>query len=225
VTALLAQTSGGIRWSWITGNLDDIWEATLEHLQLTAIAMVVGFAIAMVLSVAAMRYRRLYGPITATTGVIFTIPSFALFLVLAPFTGLTVLTAEIGLVLYTLLVLVRNTVAGLDGVPEDVKEAARGMGYTRNRLFLEVELPLALPVIIAGLRIATVTTVGLVTITALITFGGLGRFIIDGFQQSWFIPKLVVGAVGPTILAIALDGLLLLLQRALTPWSRRALTP
>ncbi|MBW3621321.1 MAG: ABC transporter permease subunit [Actinobacteria bacterium] len=184
--------------------------------------MVVGFAIAMVLSVAAIRYRRLYGPITATAGVIFTIPSFALFFVLAPFTGLTVLTAEIGLVLYTLLVLVRNTVAGLDGVPEDVKEAARGMGYTRNRLFLEIELPLAIPVIIAGLRIATVTTVGLVTITALITFGGLGRFIIDGLQQNLFVPKLVVGALGPTLLALALDGLLLLLQRAITPWSRRA---
>lgn len=218
---ILAQTSGGIRWSWIPDHLDDIWIRTIEHLQLTSISVAVGFVISMVLSVVAVRYRRAYGPITATAGVMFTIPSIALFPLLVPYTGLGFLTAVIGLTLYTLLILVRNIVAGLDGVPDEVKEAATGMGYTRNRMFLEIELPLALPVIIAGLRIATVTTIGLVTITGLIGLGGLGFFIFDGLS-SLFIPKLVVGALLPTLMAMLVDGALLLLERSLTPWSQRA---
>lgn len=223
MTTLLAQAGDDpIRWGWIVDNLDDIWEKTLSHLQLTLISVGIGLVISLGLAIVASRHRRVYGPITSITGVLYTIPSIALFPLLIPFTGLRDRTAILALVLYTLLILFRNTVAGLDGVPEDVRESAIGMGYTRNRLFLEIELPLAMPVIIAGLRIATVTTVGLATIAALIGTDSLGFFIFDGFQSNMFVPKLVVGAVVPMLLAMALDGLLLLLERALTPWSRRA---
>lgn len=223
MTPLLAQAGDDpIRWGWIVDNLDDIGEKALSHLQLTVISVGIGLVISLVLAVVASRNRRLYGPITSITGVLYTVPSIALFPLLIPFTGLRDRTAILALVLYTLLILFRNTVAGLDGVPEDVRESALGMGYTRNRLFLEIELPLALPVIIAGLRIATVTTVGLATIAALIGTDSLGFFIFDGFQSNMFVPKLVVGAVAPMLMAMALDALLLLAERLLTPWSRRA---
>ena len=137
-------------------------------------------------------------------GILYTIPSIALFALLVPVTGLTITTAEVGLVSYTLLILVRNIVAGIDGVPAAVREAAVAMGYRRWRMFAQIELPLALPVIIAGLRIATVTTVGLVTVTALIGQGGYGAFINDGLQR-FFNTPLVVGAVLSVALAVALD--------------------
>ena len=130
----------------------------------------------------AVRYRRLYPPVIGVTGVLYTIPSLALFVFLIPWTGLSRTTAIIPLVAYTLLILIRNIVAGLDGVPPEVREAAQGMGYRRLCQLFSVELPLALPAIVAGLRIATVTTIGLITVTALIGQGGLGQFMIDGFQ-------------------------------------------
>jgi osmoprotectant transport system permease protein len=154
------------------------------------------------------------------TGILYTIPSLALFALLVPYFGLSFLTAEIGLVSYTLLILIRNIVAGIDGVPAPVREAATGMGYTRWRLFWSIELPLALPVIVAGLRIATVTVVGLVTVTALIGQGGLGFFILDGLRR-FFNTPLIVGAVLSVALAVALDLILLGAERALTPWRRR----
>ncbi len=209
-----------IRWSWVLDNLDDIWQRTVEHLTLTVIAVAVGFVMAVGLSLIARRYRRTYGPITWTAGVIYTIPSLALFAFLVPITGLTTLTAEIGLVGYTLLILIRNIVAGLDGVSPTVKEAAAGMGYTGRRMFLEVEVPLALPVIIAGVRIATVTTIGLVTVTALIGQGGYGKFILSGLNR-FFTTEIVVGAVLSVILAVVADLALVGLERLLTPWSRR----
>lgn len=218
---IVAQAADPIRWSWIGQNLDDIWDKTLSHLQLTLVSVAIGLVISTLLAVVATRYRRIYAPITSITGVLYTIPSIALFPLLVPFTGLRDRTAIIALVLYTLLILFRNTVAGLDGVPDDVRESAIGMGYRRNRLFFEIDLPLALPVIIAGLRIATVTTVGLATIAAFIGTESLGFFIFDGFQSNMFVPKLVVGAVVPMLLAILLDALLLLIERMLTPWSRR----
>jgi osmoprotectant transport system permease protein len=209
-----------IRWSWVLDNLDDIWQRTVEHLTLTVIAVAVGFVMAVGLSLIARRYRHTYGPITWTAGVIYTIPSLALFAFLVPITGLTTLTAEIGLVGYTLLILIRNIVAGLDGVSPTVKEAAAAMGYTGRRMFLEVEVPLALPVIIAGVRIATVTTIGLVTVTALIGQGGYGKFILSGLNR-FFTTEIVVGAVLSVILAVAADLALVGLERLLTPWSRR----
>lgn len=223
VSAVLAQVSSDqpIRWSWINAHWDDIWFRTVEHLQLTGLAMAFGLVLSMLLAIVAIRDRRLYGPIATFTGVLFTIPSIALIVLLVPFTGISVSTAVIPLVLYTLLVLVRNIVVGLDGVPREVLEAADGMGYGRVRRFIEIELPLATPVIIAGIRIATVTTIGLVTITGLVSYGGLGFFIFDGLQSNLFIPKLMVGAVGPMLLAFAADLALNIVERLLTPWSRR----
>lgn len=208
-----------VRWAWIGDHLDEIWARTLEHLQLTGLTLVIGFAISFPLALLAHRHRRLYPPITWVTGVLYTIPSLALFVTLLPITGLSTTTALIGLVAYTLLIFIRNTVAGLDGVPEDAKEAARGMGYTPRQVLWRVELPLALPVIVAGVRIAAVTTVGLVTITALIGKGGLGHFILQGLQL-FFSTATLVGAVLSVALALAADGALLLAQRLLTPWTR-----
>lgn len=208
-----------IRWDWIGSHLDEVAKRTVEHLELTGIAVIVGFVLAMALSLLCLRFRKTYAPVTWLTGILYTIPSIALFAMLVPITGLTVTTAEVGLVSYTLLILVRNIVAGIDGVPASVREAAIGMGYRRWRMFAQIEIPLALPVIIAGLRIATVTTVGLVTVTALIGQGGYGAFINDGLQR-FFNTPLVLGAVLSVALAVALDVLLVVVERAFTPWSR-----
>ena len=209
-----------VRWGWIADHLDEIGRRTAEHLQLTGIAVGAGFVIAMALALVAIRYRRAYAPITWAAGVLYTIPSLALFALLIPLTGLSTLTAEIGLVSYTLLILVRNIVAGIDGVPRSVREAAIAMGYRRTRLLLEIELPLALPVIIAGLRIATVTTVGLVTVTALIGQGGYGFLIADGLRR-FFNTPLLVGATLSVAMAIVLDASLVVVERALSPWARK----
>ncbi len=211
-----------IRWDWIGRNIDDLWEATQEHIFLTVIAVGVGLVLSLLLSLIALRWRKTYAPITWVTGVLYTIPSLALFAFLVPLTGLTVLTAEIGLVSYTLLILIRNTVAGIDGVPESVLEAARGMGYTERKMFTDIQLPLALPVIIAGVRIATVTTIGLVTITALVGQGGLGFFILRGLQFFSAIgtTQILAGTVLSVVLAVVADFALLWLEKALTPWAR-----
>lgn len=217
---LAQQEPPWFRWSWVFDHLDDIWARTQEHIVLTAIAVGLGLVISLVLSAVAIRFRRSYTPITWVAGVMYTIPSLALFALLVPVTGLTTLTAEIGLVSYTLLILIRNIVAGIDGVPGEVKEAAIGMGYTRRRMFFEIELPLALPVIVAGIRIAAVTIVGLVTVTALIGQGGLGFFILRGLN-SFFNTQIVVGTVLSVALAVTIDLALVLAERALTPWAQR----
>ncbi|MFH1475456.1 MAG: ABC transporter permease [Chloroflexota bacterium] len=208
-----------IQWDWITGNLDEVTAATLDHLELTLIAVGVGFALSLALGLAAYRWRPLYGPIAGMAGLLYTIPSLALFAILVPFTGLSVLTAEIGLVSYTLLILVRGVVSGLDGVPRDAVEAATGMGYTARQRLTRVELPLAVPVIVAALRLATVTTIGLVMVTALIGEGGLGQLMLRGFNRS-FPTMVYVGVVASVALAVALDLLLVGLQRLLMPWTR-----
>lgn len=212
-----------ISWEWIADNLDEIGAATLEHLQLTLIAVGVGFAISLLLGLAAYRWRGLYGPIAGVAGLLYTIPSLALFAVLVPFTGLTVLTAEIGLVMYTLLILVRGVVSGLDGVPRDAVEAATGMGYTARQRLARVELPLAVPVIVTAIRLATVTTVGLVMVTALIGEGGLGQLMLRGFNRS-FPTMIYVGVVMSVVLAVGLDLFLVGCQRFLTPWARARAT-
>lgn len=225
---LLAQAADGFfSWDWVAGHLDDIWARTVEHLVLTAVAVTVGIVISLGLSVIALRYRWTYGPITWFTGVLYTIPSLALFAFLVPITGLSILTAEIGLVSYTLLILIRNMVAGINGVPDATVESARGMGYTNRGLFFAVELPLALPVIIAGVRIAAVTTIGLVTVTALIGQGGLGFFILRGlnlFYSPIGTTQIVVGTVVSVVLAVAVDLTLVGIERFATPWSRRKAT-
>jgi osmoprotectant transport system permease protein len=192
----------------------------MEHLQLTAIAVAIGLLISFPLGVYAFRHKRAYAPITIVTGILYTVPSLALFAFLVPYTGLSVTTAEIGLVSYTLLILIRNIVAGLAGVPVDAREAAVGMGYSPRQLLWRVELPLAIPVILAGIRLATVTTIGLVTVAALIGRGGLGYFILSGFRRD-FTTSMVVGAVLSVLLAVAVDAILLLVERGLTPWATR----
>lgn len=208
-----------VRWSWIGDHTDDIRAALLQHMELTGLAVLFGSLLAFPLALAAMRWPRLYGPILGLTGMLFTIPSLALFILLIPFTGLRLGTPLIGLTIYTLLILVRNMVEGLRGVDRDVREAAEAMGYTRARQLFGVELPLALPVIVAGLRIATVTTIGLITVTALIGWGGLGQLFIEGFTLNFATP-IVVGLVLSAALAVAADLLLVGVQRALTPWAR-----
>lgn len=208
-----------VRWDWIAGHLDEIGLRVVEHIQLAGIAVGLGFVIAFALSLLVLRFGWLEQPTTFVTGTLYTIPSLALFALLVPYTGLSIVTAEIGLVGYTLLILVRNIVGGIRSVPADVREAARGMGYTGPQLLWRVELPLALPVIVAGVRIATITTIGLVTVTALIGQGGLGFLILIGIQR-FFSTPLLVGAVLSVALAVAADGALVLIERALTPWSR-----
>ena len=214
-------------WDWVARNLDTIWERTLEHLSLTGVALLLGMGISILLSAIALWRPSTYQPITAVTGLLYTIPSLAVFALAAPFIGIGTaagrfIIAEVALVSYTLLILVRNIVTGVNNVPAGVKEAAVGMGYRNGQRLRRIEFPLALPVIIAGLRIATVTVVGLVTVTSLLGLGGLGFFILDGLRRSIIFPtEIVVGVVLSVALAAVLDLALLALGRALTPWAGR----
>jgi osmoprotectant transport system permease protein len=207
-----------IRWEWIASHLGDVWQRLVEHVTLAALALAIGFVISFALALLIRRYARLHDPITWSTGALYTIPSLALFAFLVPITGLSLLTAEIGLVSYTLLILTRSIVGGLQAVPADVRETAIGMGYTPRQMLWRVELPLAVPVIVAGLRAAAISTIGLVTVTALIGQGGFGFFILDGIQR-FFSTPLLVGAVLSVALGAAADAALVLLQRRLAPWT------
>jgi len=207
-------------WPWVSDHLDEIGDRLQQHIELTLLSVGFGLLIALPLALLSARYRRVYGPVLAVTGVLYTIPSLALFALLLPITGLSQLTAVIPLAGYTLLILIRNIVTGLDGVPEEVKDAAQGMGYSRARQLLRVELPIALPPIVAGIRIAMVTTIGLVTVTALIGQGGLGALLLDGFKRDFRTP-LTVGIVLSLALAIVADLFLLGVLRVATPWRRK----
>jgi osmoprotectant transport system permease protein len=209
-----------IRWDWVGRHRNEILAAFGEHVELTLIAVAVGFLIAAPLGLLAARSQAVRDPILSLAGILYTIPSLSLFAMLVPFTGLSVMTSEIGLVGYTLLILIRNIVVGLDGVPRDVLEAARGMGYRSRALLFQIEIPMATPVILAGLRIATVTTIGLVTVTALIGQGGVGRLILDGLIRD-FRTELVIGSVLAVALALVADLTLAGLQRLTTPWAQR----
>jgi osmoprotectant transport system permease protein len=206
-------------WAWTSRHLDDVATKILAHLVLTGVAVGIGLLISLALALLIVRYNWLDTPITWITGILYTIPSLALFALLVPVWGFSLRTAEVGLVSYTLLILIRNIVAGLRGVPPDVREAAVGMGYSPAQVLLRVDLPLALPVIIAGVRIATVTTIGLVTVTAIIGRENLGQFILEGINQL-FSTKIVLGAVLSITLAVAADLLLLGVQRLVAPWLR-----
>ena len=196
-----------------------IGQRLIEHVQLTVMAVVVGFLISFVIGILVARRASIYAPVTWVTGIMYTIPSLALFALLVPFTGLSVLTAEIGLVSYTLLILVRGIVSGIRSVPDEVRDAAIGMGYSPWKMLWHVELPLASVVIIAAVRVATITTIGLTTVTALIGQGGLGALILEGLQR-FFSTPLIVGAVLSILLAVLVDAGLALLQRLITPWAR-----
>lgn len=208
-----------IRWDVIRGNLPLIAAKVWEHLALTLVAVGVGLALSFLVVIAIRDRRRLVGPVMGVFGFVYTIPSLALLAFLVPFTRLSFLTAEIALVGYTLLILARNLLAGLDAVPSEVTEAADAMGYSRWRRLWQVELPLALPLVVAGIRIATVTTIGLVMVTALIGFGGLGQVMLRGynFRNDTLV---LVGFVLTVALAVAADLALAWLGRAVTPWSR-----
>jgi osmoprotectant transport system permease protein len=207
---------------WIAGHLDDIVLRLWQHLQLLIVPMLAGFVISLVLAVIALRQPGTIGPVTAVTGLLYTIPSLAAFAVLRPILGLSIWTAIIPLTTYTLLILYRHIVAGFRSVPPDVHETAEGMGYTTWRRLWHIELPLAIPLIITGVRLATVTTIGLVTVAAVIgadRYGGLGQLITEGLQTS-FPTKIYLGAGLSVALAFVLDALLVRLERGLTPWLR-----
>ncbi|HEY8771924.1 MAG TPA: ABC transporter permease [Candidatus Limnocylindria bacterium] len=208
------------RLDWVLGHLDVLAQRIGEHMLVTVIAVVAGFVISFGLALAARRYPRIYGPILAISGILYAIPSIALFVLFIPITGLSLLTAEIALVSYTLVILVRNIVTGLRGVPPEVIEAARGMGYTDRQRLWRVELPIALPIIVAGLRIATVTTIGLVTIATLIGMGGLGYLIVNIGVERRFPTATITGVMIVVILSTLVDLGLQLVQRRLTPWAR-----
>ena len=207
------------QFDWVLEHLDVLAQRIGEHVFVTVIAVVVGFVISFGLALAVRRYPRIYAPILAVSGILYAIPSIALFVLLIPITGLSLLTAEIALVSYTLVLLVRNIVTGLRAVPPEVIEAARGMGYTDGQSLWRVELPIALPIIVAGVRIATVTTIGLVTIATLIGMGGLGYLIVNIGVERRFPTATITGVVLVVILSTLVDVGLQLLQRRLTPWA------
>jgi osmoprotectant transport system permease protein len=208
------------RFDWVFDNLDALAERLGQHVVVTVIAVVIGFVISFGLALIVRRYPRLYGPVIGISGTLYAIPSIALFAMLIPVTGLSLLTAEIALVSYTLIILVRNIVTALESVSPDVLEAATAMGFSRTQRLWRVELPIALPIIVAGVRIATVSTIGLVTIATLIGMGGLGYLIVNIGIQRFFPTATLTGVVLVVLLSTVADLLLLGAQRALTPWSR-----
>jgi osmoprotectant transport system permease protein len=220
---VLAQDEAPNPWlslQYLRDNADAVVAATRSHVVITLLSVALGLVLSIPLALLARRVRWLRGPLVGATGVVYTIPSLALFAVLAPITGLTRTTVVIGLTAYTLLVLVRNVLAGLDGVPEDVREAARGMGLGPVRAFATVDLPLALPSVLAGLRVATVSTVALTTVGVVVSNGGLGQLILDGFNNNLYRAEILTGTVLCVLLALVADLLLLGLERLLTPWTR-----
>jgi osmoprotectant transport system permease protein len=209
-------------WSWFSAHWGDTFQpALLDHVKLTLIAIGIGFVISFALALLAYRYVPLETPIRLVTGLLFTIPSAALFQLLVPATGLTTTTVEIALVSYTLLILFTNIVVGLRGVSEEVREAARGMGFTRTQTLLRVELPLAVPEILAGVQVATVTVISLATVGAFIVDEGLGDPIFKALQTAFNTELIGAGALA-TLLAVVAYALIAIAQRLLTPWARRA---
>jgi osmoprotectant transport system permease protein len=212
---------------WVSRNWGSVlWPALRQHIVLSAIAIFIGFALSLLLALIAYRYEWLERPIATVAGILFTIPSLALFEILTPIKGLglSATTAEVALVSYTLLILFRNITTGLRDVPSEVREAAAGMGMTRGQSLVRVELPLALPAIIAGLRTATVTVIALATVAAVICNEGLGAPIFTAIQENVFKTELIAAGGLAVALAIVADILLVGLQRVLTPWTRARAT-
>ena len=221
--AVLAVDAAPNPWfdiSYVIDNRESILRLLGEHVRLTVAAVVLGALIALPLAVLARRSRWLAGPVLGASTLIYTIPSLAMFAFVAPVTGLTATTVLIGLVLYSLVILVRNFLAGLQAVPDDVREAARGMGYGPARLFWQVDLPLSLPAFMAGIRVATVSTVALTTVGVIVGHGGLGQLITGGFAANFYRAQIVTGALGCVLLALLADLLLAGAERLLTPWAR-----
>ncbi len=205
---------------WIADNIDRYWTPLLEHVYLTVAPLAIGFAISMALAILAHRRRWLTGPIIGGTGVFFAIPSVAAFFLLQPITGLGYTTAMVALVSYTLLIIFRNITDGLRNVPAEIRDAALGQGLTERQVLFRVELPMAVPEIMAGLRIASSTTVGLAALAVFAGAGGLGSEIL---LDKRFKSNVVVAGGLAVLLAAAFDLLILTAQRAMTPWQRARL--
>ena len=216
---LFLDTQPWVDWGWLSTHVPYVWAAAQLHVELTVIAVVVGLALALLLGILAHLWRGLKLPLLAAFGAFYTIPSIALFALLVPITGLSGTSAEIPLIGYNVFILLRNVMVGLDSAPPDVLDAADGMGYRRFAKLVWVELPLALPAIFAGLRVAAVSTIGIVTITAVIGIGGLGQLILRGLIQDFRTP-LVVATALCIVLATFGDLLLAGVQRLVVPWSR-----
>lgn len=216
-----ARSSHLFCWDWARENIDRYGTPTVQHLELVVISVVLGFALAFALSLLAHRHAWLRPPLLAGTGVLFTIPSLAFFFLLLPITGLGRDTAIIALSAYTLQTIYRNTMTGLANVPSSVKEAARGMGLTERQILWKVELPLATPEIVAGLRIATVSTVAIATLAVFVNGGGLGTQIYGSGNLNFPTSIILAGGIAMAM-ALILDALLLLSQRITTPWRRVA---
>ena len=209
--------SNGFCPSWIVDNFDRYVDPFWQHVYLTLVSVAIGFVIAFVLALIAHRRRWLVGPITGFTGVLYAVPSIAAFLLLLPITGRGNTTAIVALVAYSLLAIFTNIITGLNNVPEEIKDAGRGMGLTDRQLLWRVELPLAVPEILAGLRIAATTTVGLATLAFFAGAGGLGQEI---YAQRDFKSNVVTAGGLAVLLAAVLDLIILAVQRAITPWRR-----
>ncbi|MFI9723732.1 ABC transporter permease [Streptomyces sp. NPDC052396] len=213
-----------VRNDWFCGEYvrtrgQELTDATVQHIGITVASVAIGLLIAFPLALLARRWRAAAGPVLGLTTVLYTVPSLAMFSLLVPVFGLSASVVVTGLVLYSLTILVRNILAGLAAVPEEAREAARGMGYGPLRLLFGVELPLALPAVMAGVRIATVSTVSLTTVGALVGYGGLGNLIYEGLH-SVFKAQVLTASVLCVLLAVVADLALLLVQRLLTPWTR-----
>jgi osmoprotectant transport system permease protein len=210
-----------LRWDWLGRNIDVVLSDLWQHIEITLVALALGIVIAFPVGLAAYRWRRSYPPILAITQVLYTIPSLALFVLLINAVGLGAEPVIIGLAIYSLVILVRNLVEGLRGVPPEVTDAATAMGYKETKRLFAVELPLALPAIVAGLRVATVSTISLVSVGALIGSGGLGQLFIHGFQIDNPI-EIWTGILLTVVLALVFDLLIVGGGRLLTPWTRAA---
>jgi osmoprotectant transport system permease protein len=212
--------NGQFCFDWFVDNFDRVFAPRIvEHIELTAIAVAIGFVIAFAAALTAYTFGWFETPFAIFAAFLYTIPSLAAFQLLVPITGLTVTSAEIALVSYTLLILFRNIITGLREVPADAREAARAMGLTPRQILWRVDLPLALPAIIAGIRIATVTIISLATVAAYIGVGGLGQPIFNAIQSGFKTQFLAAGILA-VLLALVVDGLLVLVQRGLAPWLR-----
>lgn len=211
-----------MNWDWIATQLPLIGRLLGDHVFLSVVPVVLGLVIAVPVGIICSRYPLLYGPVLATTSILYAIPSLALFVFLIGVTGLSNATVLIPLTLYTLSVLVRNVVDGMRAVPEPVRDAATGMGFGPLRRLVQVELPVAIPLVVAGTRVATVSNISMVSIGSLLGFGGLGQlFTTYGIQLNFFTTAIVVGVVLSVALAVAADAVLVGVQRLLTPWAPR----
>ncbi|WP_017610785.1 ABC transporter permease [Nocardiopsis xinjiangensis] len=222
-------------WDWASGAVDwtianwsrpgdhdrGVGPRLVEHARLAYLSILIGLAAALPLGVACVRWTRLYPPVLTGVNVLYAVPSIALFFLMLPYTGFSDWTAIVPLALYTLVILLPNVVDGLRQVPDHVRQAAVAMGFSPLRRLLTVETPVAVPVIIAGLRVASVATISMVSVASLVGLGGLGQLILsEGFRRQFDAP-IVVGIVLTVLLAFATDALLVLAQRLLTPWARR----